>query len=106
MTRMRGFVLVFGALWVALAISVLGTEPLGAAPAAQPADGGVAPVTLPDPGIPGFKFPEDEATILTWVKNNDQHSINKHTWGIWTALNMPSGESFEGQDLSVLQTWV
>jgi hypothetical protein len=36
------------------------------------------PVKLPDPGIPGFKFPEDEATILNWVKNNYQHAIKKH----------------------------
>ncbi len=106
MTRIGWFVLVLGALWVAAAISSRGAEPLGAALTAQPAEGGIAPVPLPDPGIPGFKFPEDEATILTWVKNNNQHSINKHAWGIWTALNMPSGESFEGQDLSVLQTWV
>jgi hypothetical protein len=81
------------------------SAPGGDATIAQAA-GGITPVKLPDPGIPGFKFPEDEATILSWVKNNDQHSINKHAWGIWTALNMPSGETFDGQNLSVLETWV
>jgi hypothetical protein len=69
-------------------------------------DSGVIPVALPDPGIPGFEFPEEEATILRWVQNNDQDSMSKHAWGLWTALNLPTDQIFEGQRLSVLETWV
>ena len=106
MTRIGSFTLVSAALSVAFVIPAGGGEPPGATGSAQPAGGGVAPVGLRNPAIPGFKFPEDEATILGWVNANDQHSINKHAWGIWTALNMPSGETFEGQDLAVFETWV
>ena len=55
--------------------------------------------------IPGFVFPEKEATILGWVQGNDQHAIDRHTWGIWTALTSPSGQQFEGQNLLVFETW-
>ncbi|HZW30866.1 MAG TPA: hypothetical protein VFF52_09185 [Isosphaeraceae bacterium] len=71
-----------------------------------PTDGGLIPVVLPDPGIPGFTFPEAEHRILRWVRNNDQHSLSKHAWGLWTALNMPTDQCYEGQRLSVLETWV
>lgn len=64
--------------------------------------GTIQPVGLPDPKIPGFRFPEAENTILQWVKANKQKEINIHGWGIWTALNMPSGE----QDLRVFETWL
>jgi hypothetical protein len=63
-------------------------------------------VPLPDPKIPGFKFPEDEATIIGWTEKNDQKSIDRHGWGIWTALHMASGETYNGQPLSVFETWV
>jgi hypothetical protein len=64
------------------------------------------PVPLPDPKIPGFKFPEDEATIVSWTRKSDQKSIDLHGWGIWTALHMPSGQTYNGQPLSVFETWV
>ena len=71
--------------------------------AAQPASvGSIQPVPLPDPKIQGFRFPEDENTIIEWTKNNKQKEINLHGWGIWTALNLPSGE----QDLRVFETWL
>ena len=60
---------------------------------------------LPNPGIPGYNFPEKEATIHQWVKANNQHAINLHAWGIWTALTMDSGETFDGQKLLVFETW-
>lgn len=63
-------------------------------------------VPLPDPKIPGYKFPEDEATIIGWTQKNDQKSINLHGWGMWTALHMPSGQTYNGQPLSVFETWV
>src|SRR4029079_5321056 len=64
------------------------------------------PVPLPDPKIPGFKFPEDEATIIGWTQKNDQKAINHRGWGIWTARHMPSGQTFNGQELSVFETWL
>jgi hypothetical protein len=64
------------------------------------------PVPLPDPKIPGFKFPEDEATIIGWTRAGDQKSINLHGWGLWTALNMPSGQTYNGQPLSVFEPWL
>jgi hypothetical protein len=71
----------------------------------QDAPGPFKPVPLPDPHIPGFVFPEKETTIVGWAKDNNLHAINKHAWGIWTALTLPSGESFEGQALRVFETW-
>jgi hypothetical protein len=63
------------------------------------------PVLLPDPGITGFHFPEEESVIDGWIKNNDQQNIYKHAWGIWTALTMNSGEKYNGQNLRVFETW-
>jgi hypothetical protein len=67
---------------------------------------GFKPIPLPDPKIPGFVFPDKEATIVGWTKTNNQTAINKHGWGIWTALTSPSGEMFEGQELLVFETWL
>jgi hypothetical protein len=82
--------------------------PVGGAPEPGPApvaDPDVRPVPLPDPKIPGFVFPEEEATIMKWTEKDNQKAINEHGWGIWTALTSPSGEKFEGQDLLVFETW-
>src|SRR5690349_14320907 len=75
-------------------------------PLMLPAVGTFKPIPLPDPKIPGFRFPEDENTIIGWTSANNQKAINGHGWGIWTALHMPSGESFNGQPLSVYETWL
>jgi len=63
------------------------------------------PVLLPDPGITGFRFPEEEATILRWVKSHNQGALAAHGWGLWTALTQWSGQVFEGQQLRVFETW-
>src|SRR5260370_40145783 len=64
------------------------------------------PVKLPDPKIAGYRFPEDEATIIGWTNTNNQKAINLHGWGIWTALTLLSGEKFNGQELRVFETWL
>ncbi len=65
------------------------------------------PVPLPDPGIPGFQFPTPEETILGWLKTpTNQTAINKHAWGIWTALTMETDQVFDGQKLLVFETWL
>jgi hypothetical protein len=89
-------------LLAAAAVVVSGLPGSGAQP---PAAGGVKPVSLPDPKIKGFKFPEDEGTVIGWTRDNKQHEINLHGWGIWTALNLPSGEKADGQELRVFETW-
>jgi hypothetical protein len=82
-------------------------QPLAQKNPPQPAaDGGVTPVPLPDPGIPGFCFPEEEQRILRWVRHNDQHALGRHAWGLWTAVNLPTDQFYKGQRLSVLETWL
>src|SRR5260370_36366944 len=52
----------------------------------------IKPVPLPDPKIPGYHFPEDEATIIGWTKKNDQKAINLHGLGLLTAFTQPTAE--------------
>ncbi|SNR86704.1 MULTISPECIES: hypothetical protein [unclassified Azospirillum] len=65
-------------------------------------------VTLPNPNIPGYNFPEPEPVILGWVNNQPAKSSNiyLHGWGLWTSLNMPSGQSTFGlKNAPVYLTW-
>jgi hypothetical protein len=66
----------------------------------------IKPVPLPDPMITGYRFPEDEKTIIDWTTKDNQKPMNLHGWGIWTALNQLSGEKFNGQELRVFETWL
>ena len=66
----------------------------------------IKPVPLPDPGIPGFKFPTNKYRIRKWIKNNNQTEINKHAWGIWTALTQETDQTYDGQNLRVFETWL
>ena len=68
--------------------------------------GAFAPVPLPNPRIPGFRFPEPAATVVTWAKTNNAMSIDLHAWGIWTALTRLTNEMYNGQRLRVFETWV
>ena len=47
--------------------------------------------SLPNPGIPGYNFPEPESTILGWVNNQpaDTAKIYLHGWGLWASLTAP-----------------
>jgi hypothetical protein len=76
--------------------------------------GAVTPVPLPNPRIPGFNFPESEATIVTWVYEMGGGSpaasaafnnLNLHGWGLWTALTMETAQVDHGQRLRVFETW-
>jgi hypothetical protein len=67
--------------------------------------GSIDPVPLPDPGIPGFKFPEDSPTVNTWIHSGDMTKIYNHSWGIWKAMTDLSGEKYNGDDLRVYETW-
>jgi hypothetical protein len=91
---------------IALGVTVLGAA-IGSAQVADPVSvAEIKPIPMPDPMIPGYRFPEDEATIIGWNKANNQKDINLHGWGIWTALTLPSGEKFNGQELGVFETWL
>jgi hypothetical protein len=85
---------------------VLSTLPLGA--------GAIRAVPLPNPQVPGFSFPESEATIVTWVNQMESGSpsattafnnIHLHGWGLWTALTMQTSQVDSGQRLRVFETW-
>ena len=88
---------------------------LGISSALQAQNGAVP---LPDPKIPGFHFPEAEATIMSWVFDWTTNSttpdqtaeeafakIHLHGWGIWTALTTETEQTFDGQKLRVFETW-
>jgi hypothetical protein len=76
----------------------------------------IIPEPAPDPQIPGFRFPETEATITSWVtalSKGDAVSavdaaekIQRHGWGIWTSLTKETGQLYEGQFLRVFETWL
>ena len=68
-------------------------------------------VPMPDPQIPGFHFPEKEATILNWINPpipgdaTASLNLNLHGWGIWTALTSETDQVVEGQKIRVFETW-
>jgi len=74
------------------------------------------PVPLPDPQIPGYAFPESEATILKWVadsavtdptvSNAADQKIYLHGWGLWASLTAETDQVDNGQKLRVFETWL
>lgn len=61
---------------------------------------------MPDPHIPGYKFPENRDTLNKWIDGNNVAKINAHAWGIWTALTQPSAVKDEtNTPLLVFETW-
>jgi|CZKI01.1.fsa_nt_gi hypothetical protein len=77
--------------------------------------GAVTAVLLPNPQVPGFRFPESEATIVNWVYEMGNgppadaatafENMNLHGWGLWTALTMETAQVDNGQKLRVFETW-
>src|ERR1700677_5329162 len=76
--------------------------------------GTVTAVPLPNPQVPGFNFPESEATILAWsydLGNNTSGAaaafanLHLHGWGLWTALTMQTSQLDNGVPLRVFETW-
>lgn len=80
-------------------------------PEGEVSKSGITPVPLPTNIVPGFKFPEDSSTIIqSWLggyngTTYDSVSIYNHAWGIWAGLTAASGQSFDGQELLVYETW-
>lgn len=87
------------------ATSEKGSERLTRVALVKATAGQFQPLPLPDPGIPGYKFPEAEDTVVDWSKTNNQQAINLHAWGLWTALTTESNQVFNGQKLLVFETW-
>jgi len=96
---MKKSVLLIGVIAIGIALSAQNWR---TSDAAEPKVVAIQPVPLPDPKIEGFKFPEDEQTILMWIKASKQKEINLHGWGIWAALTSP----VQGQDQRVFETWL
>ena len=72
---------------------------------------------LPDPRIPGFQFPESEATLTRWIttfnRSNDPaaaatafEKIHLHGWGLWAAVTAETAQRYGGQKLRVFETWL
>ncbi|MEY4940370.1 MAG: hypothetical protein RIQ93_2105 [Verrucomicrobiota bacterium] len=72
---------------------------------------------LPDLRIPGYRFPENEATLTRWIMAMSRSStatvvdhasakIHLHGWGLWTALTSLSAQSSGGQRLRVFESWM
>lgn len=78
-------------------------DPIASEPSLLPL---IAPVPVPDPQIPGFRFPETEATVTGWITAGAVDQIALHGWGLWTALTAPTGAIYERQALRVFETWL
>ena len=76
----------------------------------------VLPEPVPDPAIPGFAFPESEATLTRWISLMTRgepntaaaafERIHLHGWGLWTALTTETAQKYDGQNLRVFETWL
>jgi hypothetical protein len=86
----------------------------GSLGAARLGAGTIAAVPLPDPQVPGFSFPESEATLVTWTREAGassadsaaaQGNIITHGWGLWTALTETTSQVDSGERLRVFETW-
>ena len=77
----------------------------------------VFPEPLPDPQIPGFTFPESEATLTRWITAMTRgdattvaapafEKIHLHGWGLWAALTAETSQRYDGQRLRVFETWL
>lgn len=71
----------------------------------------IVPEQLPDPRIPGFHFPESEATLTGWITEMTRATpaaakVYQHGWGLWAALTQDTAQIHEGQRLRVFETWL
>ncbi len=53
----------------------------------------------------GPNFPVPTATINGWIDAGDTAAIRGHAWSLWQAMAAPSGETFNGQELPIWETW-
>src|ERR1700731_3789036 len=62
-------------------------------------------VVVPQPIPYGFGFPADAATINGWVANADVTAIRGHAWDVWSGMTFKSGQTVDGKDLPIWETW-
>jgi hypothetical protein len=97
--------------WLTMGLLFCGLASTGQTAMAQ-----IKAVPLPDPQIPGYRFPESEATILNWIKASSNSAdaakaaeasrkIALHGWGIWTSLTAETNQVYQGQKIRVFETW-
>ena len=81
------------ALCIAASLAfVPGASPSAVVPAGGEIDSVCGLPSLPNPGVPGFQFPELETTVNGWVYNNNEAAMVDHGWGLWAALTMLDGK--------------
>lgn len=75
---------------------------------ATPPATAVVPAPFPNPGIPGFNFPEPSAVVDGWAKDGNNAEIYKHGWGVWAGLTTATKQVPPGgtQPLLVFETWM
>ncbi len=66
---------------------------------------GTSALPMPDPGIPGFTFPEDSNTVNGWLAAEDWSAIHRHAWGLWTGLTAVVNPDCQGNTLRAFETW-
>ncbi|HVS51328.1 MAG TPA: hypothetical protein VHD62_03145 [Opitutaceae bacterium] len=96
-----------------LAASVLAA--VAAGPSGRAQAPGAAP--LSDPHVAGFRFPETEATLTSWITQSARAAsveerdaaaakIFLHGWGLWTAITAETAQFSERQRLRQFETWL
>jgi hypothetical protein len=92
--------------WLAIVVIISRCSGNHGSGAKSYADTVITPVELPSV-VPGFKFPEDTATIYSWITPKyDSTKVYNHAWGLWAGLTASSGETYQGDSLLVYQTWL
>lgn len=65
------------------------------------ATGVITPVPLPTTA----DYPVAQARIQAWIDAGDTGAIRNHAWRLWQAMAQPSGQSLNGQQLPIWETW-
>lgn len=63
---------------------------------------GIVPVDIP---TTGFDYPGDRSQIQAWADTWQIDKITEHSWNIWAGMTTGSGQTYEGAELPVWETW-
>jgi hypothetical protein len=92
------------ARWLALCIAVLLVNSNHAGRQWLVADA-LAQVVVPQPIPYGFDFPAAAPTINGWVADANVTAIRGHAWNVWSGMTFKSGQTVDGKDLPIWETW-
>lgn len=100
--------IIVGFIWACTPGNQTSNNSNGSNNATPPPAAGVQPVPFPNPGIPGFNFPEKADVIDGWVKDGKNAEIYNHGWGIWAGLTTATTQVPPGgtEPLLVYETWL